>query len=129
MARTLNSSTHKLSVTGDTSFSSISNQIIGTDVTITDAFIQQGTIAAGGTDTYSAASFVNLSTTITYLLIKHYGDNTLTVTITHGGANTPDVFTLQAEGKIELAGALQGTLTSIALAGTAGEKYLLAIAD
>lgn len=126
---TLVSSPHKVSISGDTSFNGDSSQIISTSVTVTDYFKQRGIIGATGTDTYTAASFVNLSTTITYLLIKSYGANTMTVTITHAGASTPDVVTLQAYGKLELAGALQGALTSIAIAGTVGEKYLLTIAD
>ncbi len=127
MSRTVNVGTSKISITGDTDFSGQSFQIPDLNITVTDFFSQQNIIPAGLTDTYSAASFVNLSTTITLLVLRNYGTNTMTLTITH--ASGTDVYTIQADGLYIMTGALEGALSSVAVTGSEGDKYLLLISD
>ena len=84
--------------------------------------------AITGSDTYTAANVPNLGEPVFYFLQNH-GGNAMTVTLTHGGANSPDILTLAASGLLCWHGATEGALTSIGIAGTNGDEYTLILAD
>ena len=132
MTRTLTAEKFKVYIeatSGGIGHSSQGISIPKSEVEITDYWEFQGTVASGGTDTYTAANVPNMGNCKVFVFYNHDTANTMTLTFVHGGANTPDVVTVQAEGCYVLIGTRQGTLTSVAVAGTAGDLYTLILAD
>ena len=124
----INTSTHTISVTAANGHSGLTESVAAGIQAVTDWWRFNGTIDAGGTDTYTAANIPNMSNAPLFIhFFNHDAVTTATVTITMGvGSNA---FTIPAGGSFTLHGQLSSTLTSIDVAGTAGDLYTLIIGD
>ena len=129
MARSLTTSATTLTAGSTTGgLSGFTHSIASIAQTVNEVWRFEGAIT-GGADTYTVANIPNMGDPVFYFVQNHSSSNTMTITLVHAGAGTPDALTLAAGGILLWNGSAEGALTSIAVGGTNSDEYTLILAD